>query len=263
MSTLFAEPREIASLEDCIFYHTVDLPGYGVQKGMWDLRPNVQKYLGNVNLQGKRVLELGTANGYLCFEMERQGAEVVAFDLAPDEVSDIVPYARINYAQRAHEMNPWMEKIRNAYWLSHRVMNSSAKVVYGNVYNVPAEIGPVDVSTFGSILLHLRDPFEALRNALRLTRETVIVTEPIWNWFNFLRFLAPTEKFGGYMIFLPDAKRTEPPTTWWYLSPTAIRRFISVLGFEKTKVVYHYQIQADSGRKTLCYTVVGERTVPL
>ena len=263
MLTLFAEPRSIESLDDCLFYHAIDLPQHGLQEGMWDLRPNVDKYLGKVDLRGKRVLELGTANGYLCFHMESQGADVVALELAPDEVSDIVPYARVDVAQRAREMGPWLEKIRNAFWLSHRVLKSSAKVVYGNVYDVPDELGLVDVSTFGSILLHLRDPFRALQSSLRLTRETVIVTEPIWHWFNFLRFLVPRQKFGGYMVFLPDHQLLQPPTTWWYLSPTAIRRFIAVLGFEESKVTYHYQSHAESGRKVLCYTVVGKRTVPI
>ena len=73
MPTLFAEPRFVESLDDCIFYHTIDLPGFGTQPGMWDLRANVEKYLGQVDLQGKRVLEMGTATGYLCFHMESQG----------------------------------------------------------------------------------------------------------------------------------------------------------------------------------------------
>lgn len=265
MSTIFAKPRNITSLENCAFYHTIDIPGFGTQHGMWDLRSNVAKYLGQVDLAGKRVLELGTANGYLCFHMEQQGADVIAFDIAPDQVSDIVPYARADTKQRANDMQPWLEQIRNAFWLAHNRANSTAKVVYGNVYNVPEEIGLVDVSTFGAILLHLRDPFHALYNALRLTRETVIITEPIWpwQWFNFVRYLLPSKQFGGYMIFLPDAKACNPPTTWWYLSPMAVRRFISVLGFEESKVSYHFQKHPESGRKTLCFTVVGKRTVPL
>jgi len=266
MPNLFAEPRLINSLEECIFYHTIDLPRSGTQQGMWDLRSNVRKYLGNVDLRGKHVLELGTASGYLCFHMESQGADVIAFDLAPDEVSDVVPFARVNTPKPVVPepvTEPWLDKIRNGFWFSHNELNSSSKVVYGSVYNIPDDLGPVDVSTFGTILLHLRDPFLALQNALRLTRETVIITEPIWHWYNLLRFLAPRQKFGGYMIFVPDYKLCEPPTTWWYLSPTAIRRFIGVLGFEKTKVNYHYQRQIETGRKVLCYTVVGTRTVPI
>ena len=66
--------------------------------------------------------------------------------------------------------------MNNAYWLSHEANGSSAKMVYGDVYSVPHEIGNVDITTFGSLLLNLRDPFTALARSLPLTTETVIVT---------------------------------------------------------------------------------------
>jgi len=59
------------------FYHTMDLPTHGTVHGQWDLRGREASYLGNIFLQGKRVLEIGTASGHLCTTMERMGAEVV------------------------------------------------------------------------------------------------------------------------------------------------------------------------------------------
>jgi 2-polyprenyl-3-methyl-5-hydroxy-6-metoxy-1,4-benzoquinol methylase len=81
---LYASPRVVTRLEDCFFYHTIEIPGYGIVEGPWDLRAGLGDYLGNVDLRGKRVLELGTASGFVCFHMERQGADVVAYDLSPD-----------------------------------------------------------------------------------------------------------------------------------------------------------------------------------
>ena len=263
ISPTYAAPREVKSLDDCTFYHTIDLPNDGTVQGMWDLRPNVDKYLGHVDLKGKSVLELGTSSGYLCFHMEKQGANVTSFDIAPDQLSDIVPYARVDTAQRATEMEPWLDRIRNAYWYAHKAFNSEAKMVYGNVYDVPESLGRFDVATYGAILLHLRDPFLALQNGLRLTQDTVIITEPIWTWLNFLRFFAPRPKFGGYALFIPNAQLMEPATTWWHLSPNVLRKFIAVLGFEESTVSYHYQKQPEAGRNVLCFTIVGKRTVPL
>ena len=70
----YALPRVVTDLADCAFYHSMDLPGHGTVEGMFDLRGAVDEYLGGVDLRGKRVLELGTADGFLCFEMERRGA---------------------------------------------------------------------------------------------------------------------------------------------------------------------------------------------
>src|SRR5271163_483658 len=175
--SIYAQPRSVTDPESCFFYHTIDIPGYGTLKGEWDLRRGVDRYLGGVDLTGKRVLEMGTANGFLCFEMERRGADVVAVDLSEEQSWDIVPFAKSDAEEDDSSRKSHMRKINNAWWLAHAAFGSRAKVVYTSAYSVPEQIGAVDVSTFGSILLHVRDPFHALWNACRLTRETVIVTD--------------------------------------------------------------------------------------
>jgi len=73
-NAIWATPRNITNLEECDFYHTMDLPNHGVVTGAWDLRGREAAYLGNVDVAGKRVLEVGTASGHLCFAMEKMGA---------------------------------------------------------------------------------------------------------------------------------------------------------------------------------------------
>ena len=58
----------------------MDLPGVGQVDGQWDLRGDLRRYLGGVDVAGKRCLDIGTASGFLSFEMEKEGAEVVSFD---------------------------------------------------------------------------------------------------------------------------------------------------------------------------------------
>jgi len=175
--SVYASPRVLTDLSDCYFYHTMDIPGFGHVDGEWDLREGIDAYLGSVDVRGKRVLEMGTANGFVCFHMERQGADVVAYDLSEQQDWDVVPYARDDEAAFRADRKNHIRKLNNAFWLCHRALKSESKVVYGDVYSVPEDIGVVDVCTFGSILLHLRDPFLALQTALRLTKETVIVTD--------------------------------------------------------------------------------------
>lgn len=256
---LYAEPREVTSLDVCHFYHTMEIPGYGVVPGPWDHRRAVDAYLGNVDLSGKRVLEVGTASGFFCFEMERRGADVVSYDLSDDYSWDVVPYARYDHAAYDGSRREHLRQINNAWWLAHRAHASNAKVVYGTVYEVPGEIGHVDVATFGNVLLHVRDPFRALESALRLTTETAIVTgEPSF------RYSLPQmaiDLFKPSLAFLPNPEKTQPRDTWWHFRPAVIRRMLGVLGFEKTKVTYHLGHRYE-GRPTLLFTVVGHRTVP-
>ena len=176
-SELYATPLDVRNLDQCWFYHTTNLPGFGMVKGDWDLRAGINDYLGHVSFAGKRVLDVGTASGFLCFHAEKAGADVIAYDLAPHMQWDVVPFgggvADSDSAERFHSIT----SINNSFWLSHRAMASKARMVHGSIYSIPAEIGPVDICLFGSILLHLRDPFLALQNGCRLTKETVVVTD--------------------------------------------------------------------------------------
>ena len=250
-NSIYAEPRDIKALDQCVFYHTIDLPGYGTMAGNWDLRQNVDNYLGSVDFTGKKVLEIGPANGFLSFAMEKKGAEVISFDLSNDYDWDIIPFAQYDYRQYLENRKQVIDKLNNAYWLSHRVLNSRAKVIYGNVYQLPDEIGEVDIVTYGAILLHLRDPFLALQGGLRFARETVIITEPLR--------IQPVQTSEPYMKFLPDAKTVEPKDAWWDLRPELIIRMIGVLGFEDTRLTTHNYMRM--GKPAAMYTVVGRRTI--
>ena len=174
----FSNIREGHRLEDCYFYHTIDLPNLGTIEGEWDLRPGIQLYSGNVAFSGKRVLDVGCANGFLSFYIEKRGASVVSFDLSPKEDWDLVPFAKIdNPEEESKVRKEHIRKINNAYRLGHELLNSEAKAVYGSVYSIPETIRAVDISVFGAILLHLRDPFLAMQSALKLTKETAIITD--------------------------------------------------------------------------------------
>ena len=69
-----------------------------------------------------------------------------------------------------------VEQIRNGYWLAHRLLKSRARVFYGDIYNIPDEIGQFDVVFLGMVLPHLREPFYALSQRTP-SREAVIITQ--------------------------------------------------------------------------------------
>lgn len=277
--SVYAAPRTITDIPDCFFYHAMDIPGHGSVGGMYDLRENVQAYLGGVSVRGKRVLEVGTASGFLCFHMEREGAEVVAYDLSPSDDWDIVPFARRNQARLMQERKEEIERLNNAFWFAHAAHQSRARAVYGTAYAIPSAIGTVDVCTFGCVLRHLRDPFRALEQALRLTSQTVIITENMpWGWTQRMLRKMPNEMainaivppmhtlidsvLSPQMIFVPEHHaRNADVWTWWDLSPGFVKRALGVLGFERTRLTYHFQI--FNGIKIVLYTVVGQRTVAM
>src|SRR5436309_2145169 len=110
-ASVFARPRTVSSVEDCYFYHSMNIPDHGEVTGEWDLRGREKEYLGNVDLAGKTVLEIGTASGHLCFWMEHQGAEVVGYDLSENEEWDIVPYSTRDFSEYVQGRKNHIRKI--------------------------------------------------------------------------------------------------------------------------------------------------------
>lgn len=247
--SIYSNPRNVRDVTDCYFYHTMDLPGLGRIDGDWDLRPNIEPYLGGVDFKGRRVLDVGCANGGLTFYLEQQGADVVSFDLDKSQNWELVPFAKwAEFDHRSRSMKTFIDRINNAFWFAHRLLGSKARVVNGSVYAIPDAIGPVDIVVLGSILLHLRDPFRALESALRLCERTVIIAD----------LYHGQESTEPVLGLLPNAETVEPIDTWWDVRPEWVVRAIGVLGFEDVEISHH--TQKGPGGDTELYTVVGKRT---
>jgi len=255
----FQPPRFIDNPAECSFYHAMDLPGYGFQAGEWDLRKDVDNYLGNQTFQGKRVVDVGTGSGFLCFEMEKRGADVTAFDLFFKQGVDMmeqIPYSDFEkrfgrtLEQQMEERRHMLNRLQNSFWLSHRALQSKAKLYSGNAYHYPAELGQFDYAFFGSILLHLQNPVKALISFAQATREKVIVTDT----YEDIHGAANSP-----VMFLRPTANDKSPDTWWYLTPAFLQNLLGVLGFSKTRVSIHRARFARNQKDAKLYTVVAER----
>ena len=217
---VYEEPRVVSELDECVFYHSTELPGFGLVEGQWDLRGRFDDYVAGVDVQNKRLLDVGTASGFLSFEAERRGAEVVSFDAASPELTTPLPIERVRRDVDAHNrvIGDYLDSLKNSYWLSHRLFESRARVHYGNILSLPESLGTFDVVLIGQILTHLRDPLGALSSL--------------------------AERCGGTMIIVDAIRDTEQPMAhfvggsgedtwaWWHLSFALYRQFLGLLGFE-------------------------------
>jgi hypothetical protein len=247
---LYAEPLLVSSPEQCLFYHTTDLPTFGTVKGFWDLRGKENRYLGGVNLKGKRVLEIGPASGGLTFHMEREGADVVSIE-APvnhrmEYCWDIPQCLPPGLEARIAESQSAMGVLHNAYWLCHRLFNSKANVHYGSAYDIPPALGLFDVATLGCVLLHNKNPFLILEGVARLTMETMVIVE-----------IEPADRSNDAgPIFLRNDN--EFYNGWFHFPPKFTARVLRTMGFPRSKITYHEQLMGDQSVRL--YTVVASRT---
>jgi len=246
----YASPRTINDVGDCYFYHRINIPGVGEVGDSWDLRTSIDDYLGRFNFNGKRVLDVGTASGFLTFEMEKRGAEVVSFEMADGAMWDVVPHVEVqidldNIRQNCRKR---IEKLKNAYWFTHQRLGSKARAYYGDLYDLPGDLGAFDVAVFGMILGHLRDPLQALYSASRLVRQTIIVTNQMMETKDPLGCLIPSRANGERMA-------------WWGLSRSCITQMLGVLGFDVRSTTTSQPKCITKGRVGVepCVSLIAQR----
>lgn len=235
--------------ENCDFYHTLQLPDGTVIQGEWDLRGHEREYLGYQPLAGRRVLEVGPATGWLSANIAREASDLIIFDLPFGKGPELVPSPGIDLDAARRNGAVSAARLRNSWWFTRQKMNFEAKAVYGDIYNFPPDLGRFDTTVFGSILLHLSNPFRALQSAAAVTDRTIIVTD--------VNGVSGSE-YEGKSVALFNI--TPPPVGlvhWWSLGPSVIRHMLECLGFANTQIRTH--IIDGMAAKPPMFTVVGRR----
>ena len=146
-----ATPSEIRALVDSVrhWHHVMRFPHGIVSPGAYDPQ-ELFAFLELPDLQGKRVLDVGTRDGFFAFECERRGAEVVALDYADMDLT--------------------------GFGVARRIYGSRIEYVQANVYDLsPDQLGTFDIVLFLGVLYHLRHPLLALDRLRGLCRELLIV----------------------------------------------------------------------------------------
>jgi hypothetical protein len=244
------ETIKVTSPDECIFYHSFDLPSFGHVRGHWDLRGRFDEYIGGEKLSGRRVLDVGTASGFLSFEAERCGASVVSFDAESAGVWDRLPFPG-NLAQRDFEAwkrgaDEYLLKWKKSYWLAHREFQSSARTVYGNVYEMPSSLGTFDVVIIGQVLVHLRDVIRALASVAARCGSTMIIAEGMIN-----------DNKNAFSQFLGRADNPDYDYGFWHHSTGLYIELMKILGFrlrQSSTAKYWCQVDAiDTPITTLIF----------
>lgn len=136
------------------WWHVIDLPDGSVTPGGWDLRETALK-IPWPDLSGKRCLDVGTADGFWAFEMEKRGAaDVLATDLP----------------------TPFQARARERFEHARGELGSSVRYAEADVMAVEGEY---DVVFAGYVLQMLRDPVGALGHLRSVCRGHLLVLETV------------------------------------------------------------------------------------
>ena len=196
------------------WYHTFAFPDGEVTPGYYDLR-DVPARIDYPDVRGLRCLDVGSANGFWAFELERRGAaEVVSLDLEDPAAEDLPALPERGAPGEAGIAG-------TAFAVAREKLGSSVKRIDASIYDLdPATHGTFDVVFVGSLLLHLRDPIGALQRVHGVCRTNVISLEPVSLAWSLLGGPFPLATMSRLSV-----------QQWWLPNRRAHRRMLEAAGF--------------------------------
>jgi hypothetical protein len=242
------EPWPIPDREFCDFYHSMDFPNGECVTGPWDIRGRFHQYIGYYPLQGKTVLDVGTASGFLAFSAEAMEAKVTALEMEHVREIDLLPfrgqpYYSGNRAEWEEEVQKgWVQK-KNAFWYAWHRNRSRVEMIYSPLKLLRYVDRQFDVVLAGAILEHLGDPVSAIGLIGRVAKEAVIVA-----------FTPAEDSEELSMKPITDLANPNNYFTWWSLSLGLYRRIFSNMGFEievRPSVAFNTAANTDVERQTI------------
>ena len=212
------------------WYHTLELAPGQVTKGMFDLRPHVTRYGLPERMDGMRVLDVGTWDGFWGFEMERRGAaEVVALDLDDERELDWPP--------RRRPREPAERRRGDGFRMAKELLGSNVERLVCNVYEAdPADLGTFDLVFCGMVLIHLRDQLLALDRIAALCRGTFI----------------SAEEYHPLLDLLPIAcsryrADRDAAVVYWQPNRRLWRRMMWTAGFDRVRQHSRFSLRSSEG----------------
>ena len=206
--------------EACGWWHSFELPDGTIIEGRCNLT-GLKERLANFpipdDLSGKRVLDIGTWDGWYAFELAKRGAEVVAIDCWDNP--------------RFHEMR--------------RLLNLEDRVDYRlmDVYDISLEtVGRFDIVIFFGVLYHLKHPLLALERVCSVTHDLACVDSYV------LREPQKAElPFGGRLVmeFFETDEFGGQTDNWIAPSASCLAALCRTAGFARAELVGSLQYSAS------------------
>jgi tRNA (mo5U34)-methyltransferase len=192
-------------------YHTIAVDSCLFIKGRYDMTNFLQYYHLPEDLSGKTALDIGTSTGFFAFELARRRAAVTAIDVAPG----------------------WQfEEVRDLLGLDVRFLQR-------DIYDIDENFGHFDLVFCGSVLLHLSNPFEAIRRIRSVCRHQAVVATTILD----------DSRCGDLPHCEFVGRRASDGDYWTYWTPnmTALKKMMIMAGFSTAEQVSQFELVTEPG----------------
>ena len=200
--TLVAARSAVTSYTN--WYHRIEVAPGVVTPGFNDSDKVLRLLDLPKSLAGKRVLDIGTRDGYFAFECERRGADVTAVDYLP--------------------------AAKTGFSIAARLLGSRVRYLQANIYRLDQEqLGTFDMVLMLGLLYHLRDPLGALDVVRDVCAGELLFETHVSD--DELARLGPAFNDHPLMQFLPGESYNNDPTNFWAPNTRCVTAMLEEAGF--------------------------------
>lgn len=166
------------------------------------------------NLSGKRVLDVGTWDGFFSFECEKRGANVVAID-------------NENRCEKEDEKQ-YKEIGSRGFEVAKDILDSKCEFRLMDLMDVsPANVGMFDIVLFLGVLYHLPSPLVALQRLSAVTKDAIYIETACMRSFS----SKPIMQYAEGKSFNAD------PTNFFIPNKEAVVAMLHDSGFKRVEVL--------------------------
>lgn len=210
------------------WYHTLELGGGAVTRGMFDHRPHMHHYPIPADLAGKRCLDVATMDGYWAFEMERRGAaSVTALDLEDP--------SQLDWPAALRDQDKSMDETKaERFALAKSSLGSDVERVLMSAYDLSPELGTFDFVFCGDLLLHLKDPITPVENIRSVCAGSAVIVNVIKKFRMYEK--RPMAELDGIDVF-----------QWWVTNLAGLARIVRSAGFARVEEHDTFEVPFTGG----------------
>jgi tRNA (mo5U34)-methyltransferase len=233
------------------WYHTVELPGGLVTPGLYDFRATYPCFGFPEDMQGLRVLDIGSATGFFAFEFARRGAMVVSVELPSLEAIDRFPgqdvrnsldeIQRMMFPESVDETRGLIRRhtagelyfylLEGPFEFCRRLLGPTIERCYASVYELAGkQLGVFDLVFLGDVLVHTIDPLAALAAVAPLCRGRLVLAQ-----------VMPEAADGRpAMLYVGGDDPARDEVQWWYPNQPCLVQLLKKLGFREVREAGHH-----------------------
>ncbi len=175
------------------------------------------------------AVDVGSGDGFFSLELERRGADrVLALDVDSIADCDWLPQARERLSPSQRNSQEW----RQHFNLAREWLDSGVEQQTLSVYDLsPDRVGTFDIAFCADVLLHLKNPLQALLNIRSVTRRLAIIESVVEPDLERESAGRPHLWFG----VVGEEAEAGDNNTYWKLTSGALRDMLLYAGFARAE----------------------------